>query len=115
MSDTNLTPELVRAALTTVKYPGFSRDIVAFGLVQNISVSPENRVVVSLRVESKNSDVPRYIYERVISVLRELPGVSTYDVQMDHRAPEQKKAEFEQGDNPDDWKSSVPGDRKSVV
>lgn len=109
MSETKLTPELVRAALTTVKYPGFSRDIVAFGLVQNISVSPEGRVVVSLRVESKNSDVPRYIYERVISVLRELPDVVTYDVQMDHRAPEQKKAELEQGDNPDDWKSSVPG------
>ena len=46
MSNTSLTPELVRAALTTVKYPGFSRDIVAFGLVKNIQVSPEGRVVV---------------------------------------------------------------------
>ena len=61
MSETKLTPELVRAALTTVKYPGFSRDIVAFGLVKNIKVSPEGRVDVELRVESKNSDVPRYV------------------------------------------------------
>ena len=109
MSETKLTPELVRAALTTVKYPGFSRDIVAFGLVKNIKVSPEGRVDVELRVESKNSDVPRYVYERVVSVLQELPGVTSHDVQMEHRAPEQKKAEFEAGDNPDDWKSSVPG------
>ena len=109
MSDMTLTPELVRAALTTVKYPGFSRDIVAFGLVKNIKVSPDGRVQVDLRVESKNSDVPRYIYERVISVLRELPGVTSHDVQMEHHAPEQKKVEREEGDNPDDWKSSVPG------
>ena len=53
MSESTLTPELVRAALTTVKYPGFSRDIVAFGLVKNILVTPEGRVEVSLRVESK--------------------------------------------------------------
>ena len=109
MSETKLTPELVRAALTTVKYPGFSRDIVAFGLVKNIKVSPEGRVDVELRVESKNSDVPRYVYERVVSVLQELPGVTSHDVQMEHRAPEQKKPELEAGDNPDDWKSSVPG------
>ncbi|MBR2145515.1 MAG: P-loop NTPase, partial [Akkermansia sp.] len=109
MSESTLTPELVRAALTTVKYPGFSRDIVAFGLVKNILVTPEGRVEVSLRVESKNSDVPRYIYERVISVLQELPGVTSHDVQMEHRAPVQKKTEAEPGDNPDDWKSSVPG------
>ena len=109
MSEAQLTPQLVRAALTTVKYPGFSRDIVAFGLVKNITVSPEGRVVVELRVESKNSDVPRYIYERVISVLQELPGVSSHDVKMEHHAPEQKKVEREEGDNPNDWKSSVPG------
>lgn len=109
MSDANLTPELVRAALTTVKYPGFSRDIVAFGLVRNIRVTPEGRVEVDLKVESKNSDVPRYIYERVMSVLKELPGVTSHDVNMEHRAPEQKKVEREDGDNPDDWKSSVPG------
>ena len=109
MSETKLTPELVRAALTTVKYPGFSRDIVAFGLVRNIHVTPEGRVVVDLCVESKNSDVPRYIYERVMSVLKELPGVTSHDVNMAHSAPAQKKAELEAGDNPDDWKSSVPG------
>ena len=96
MSETKLTPELVRAALTTVKYPGFSRDIVAFGLVRNIRVTPEGRVEVDLKVESKNSDVPRYIYERVMSVLKELPGVTSHDVNMEHSAPEQKKAEREE-------------------
>lgn len=58
MPDSKLTPELIRAALTTVKYPGFSRDIVSFGLVKNIDVSPEGHVKVDLVVESRNGDVP---------------------------------------------------------
>ena len=38
-----LTPELIRAALTTVKFPGFSRDIVSVGLVKNSDIDAENK------------------------------------------------------------------------
>ncbi len=108
MSEPQLTPELIRAALTTVKYPGFSRDIVSFGLVKNIAVSPEGAVIVDLVVESKNSDVPRYIYENVMGVVKELPGVKQLDVNIEHHAPEARKAKTP-NDDPADWKSSVPG------
>ncbi len=108
MSQPQLTPELIRAALTTVKYPGFSRDIISFGLVKNISVSPEGAVVIDLVVESKNSDVPRYIYENVMGVVKELPGVKQLDVNIEHHAPEARKAKTP-NDDPADWKSSVPG------
>ena len=109
MSDSPLTPALVRAALTTVKYPGFSRDIVSFGLVKDVSVSPEGAVVVDLVVESKNADVPRYIYESVMGTIKELPGVTKLDVNIEHHAPQQKKSSPAPGDDPADWKSSVPG------
>lgn len=108
MPDPKLTPELIRAALTTVKYPGFSRDIVSFGLVKNIDVSPEGHVKVDLVVESRNGDVPRYIYENVMGVIKELPGLAKLDVNIEHHAPEQKKAKGP-NDDPADWKSSVPG------
>ncbi len=107
MSETQLTPELVRAALTTVKYPGFSRDIVSFGLVKNIDVT-DGHVKVDLLVESKNADVPRYIYENVMGVIKELPGMKKLDVNIEHHAPEVKKAKTP-NDDPKDWKSSVPG------
>ena len=104
--DAPLTPALVRAALTTVKYPGFSRDIVSFGLVKDVKVSPEGAVVVDLVVESKNADVPRYIYESVMGTIKELPGVTKLDVNIEHHAPQEKK---KPSDDPADWKSSVPG------
>ncbi|MCH2614712.1 MAG: iron-sulfur cluster assembly protein, partial [Opitutales bacterium] len=31
-----MSKEAIKKALSTVKYPGFSRDIVSFGLVRNI-------------------------------------------------------------------------------
>ncbi len=108
MPDSKLTPELIRAALTTVKYPGFSRDIVSFGLVKNIDVSPEGHVKVDLVVESRNGDVPRSTYENVMGVIKELPGPAKLDVNIEHHAPEQKKAKGP-NDDPADWKSSVPG------
>ncbi len=104
MTNLPLTPELIRAALTTVKYPGFTRDIVSFGLVKNITISDAGEVVVDLIVESKNSEVPRYIYEGVMGTVKELPGVKAIDVNIDHRAPEGKKAE---NDDPAAWKSAV--------
>ena len=104
--NSTLSPALVRAALTTVKYPGFSRDIVSFGLVKDVTVSPEGAVVIELVVESKNADVPRYIYESVMGTIKELPGVTKLDVNIEHHAPQEKK---KAGDDPADWKSSVPG------
>lgn len=109
MSEYKLTPELIRSALTTVKYPGFSRDIVSFGLVKNIDVAENGHVDVNLVVESKNADVPRYIYENVMGVVKELPGVKSLDVNIEHHAPEQKKKSMGPSDDPADWKSSVPG------
>ena len=109
MTETPLTPALVRAALTTVKYPGFSRDIVSFGLVKDVQVSPDGAVSVNLVVESKNADIPRYIYESVMGTVKELPGVSKLDVNIEHHAPQSKKTGPGAGDDPADWKSSVPG------
>ncbi len=106
MSHVSLTPEFIRAALTTVKYPGFSRDIVSFGLVKNIAISDEGHVTIDLLIESKNSDVPRYIYEGTMGVVKELPGVSGIDVNIEHKAPQQQQAS---NDDPAAWKSSISG------
>ena len=86
-----LTPELIRAALTTVKFPGFSRDIVSFGLVKKIDIDAENNVTIDLVIESKNADIPRYIFEGVHGVMKHLPGVKHCDVNIEHKAPEARK------------------------
>ncbi len=108
----DLTSDLIRAALTTVKYPGFTRDIVSFGLVKNIEISPSNKVKIDLVIESRNSDVPRYIYEGVMGTVKEIPGVKGVDVHIEHHAPEGKKST---NDDPAAWKSSVPGAKHVIA
>lgn len=107
-----LTPELIRAALTTVKYPGFSRDIVSFGIVKNISISEDNNVVIDLQIESKNADIPRYIFEGVHGVMKHIPGVKHCDVNVEHKQPPVNKPV---SDDPASWKSAIPGAKHVIA
>ena len=52
-----MTKEAITSALEKVKYPGFSRDIVSFGLVQGVAF--ENGVAsVSIEVTNADPTVP---------------------------------------------------------
>jgi len=59
---------LILEALRKVKYPGFNRDIVSFGLVQKIDVA-ENKIQVHLLVKSKDTNVTDVIREEVAKIL----------------------------------------------
>ena len=70
--------EIVREALKTVKYPGFSRDIVSFGLVNDISVDG-SAVSVRLQVTTADETVPLKIktsVEEVLKVMEEIDQVT---------------------------------------
>lgn len=69
----------VREVLKTVKYPGFSRDIVSFGLLKGIAINKSD-VTVHLLLDSKNPDVPRQITEEATAALRQLPGVGLVSI-----------------------------------
>ena len=61
----------IRNALKTVKYPGYSRDVVSFGLVKGISVR-NGEVHVTMQLTSAAPEVARQLQgesERVLSAL----------------------------------------------
>ncbi|HUC86038.1 MAG TPA: Mrp/NBP35 family ATP-binding protein [Candidatus Acidoferrales bacterium] len=70
-----LSQETVLEALKAVKYPGYSRDIVSFGLVKEISAA-NGAVSVGLQLTSANPEAARQIKAETEQVLRKLPGVS---------------------------------------
>ena len=55
-----MTEAEIKEVLKGVKYPGFSRDIVSFGLVRSVLVEP-GRCEVRLSILSDNQDVVRQI------------------------------------------------------
>ncbi|MDR1191523.1 MAG: Mrp/NBP35 family ATP-binding protein [Verrucomicrobiales bacterium] len=70
-----MTREQIIEALRQVKYPGFSRDIVSFGLVTGVEFTAPG-TIVSLTVTTTDERVPRILQEQVAEVVGRLPGIS---------------------------------------
>ena len=97
-------------ALRTVKYPGYSRDIVSFGLVREVKAA--NGVVsVSLQLTSANPEAAQQIKGEIESVLKDLSGVKQVDVDVKMPAAGQPPA----GKNPFDNQARVPGLKRIVA
>jgi len=79
----------VRQQLATVKYPGFSRDIVSFGLVKDIRITG-TEVVVQMSMSTADAAVPRQIKEQSEAALSAIPGVTSVSVRIDITAPQQQ-------------------------
>lgn len=83
-----MTPEAIRKQLETVKYPGFSRDIVSFGLVKDIRITG-SEVVVQLTISTNDPAVPAQIKASAEAALGALPGVTSAIVRIDIHAAQQ--------------------------
>jgi ATP-binding protein involved in chromosome partitioning len=85
-----LSEERILTALKAVKFPGFSRDIVSFGLVKSVAVSGKNNVKVDLHVMTRDSEIPRQIKNEVEDVLDHLPDIGSVTITMTAQQPPQQ-------------------------
>ncbi len=69
-----MTSDEIKAQLQKVKYPGFSRDIVSFGLVRSAAFV-DGTAKVSLALTTSDPKVPLHLKSEVEQCLRALPGV----------------------------------------
>jgi ATP-binding protein involved in chromosome partitioning len=70
-----VTADEIKEHLKQVKYPGFSRDIVSFGLVRAAALEG-GTAKVSLAITTNDPKVPRQLHAEVDRVLRTVPGVT---------------------------------------
>jgi len=68
-------PAEILDRLRQIPYPGFSRDLVSFGLVKDIEVASDG-VTVMLAPSTANEDVLQQIEREVIAAVGSMPGVS---------------------------------------
>lgn len=73
--------------LRTVKYPGFSRDIVSFGLIKGITINGPD-VTVHLSLAARDSSIPRQIHESATLALNAEPGIGKVVLDFDIKEPE---------------------------
>jgi len=100
------TPDSIREALKAVKYPGYSRDIISFGLVKDVAVN-HGAVSVSVQLTSANPEAAQQIKVDCENVLRSLAGVEKVlvDVRQSGAAPTQAA----HAQNPWSGQNRVPG------
>ena len=82
----SISEEQVKNALKSVKYPGFSRDIVSFGLVKSIGID-NGEVKVQLALATNDPNIPATIKNDAEKVLRGIGGVQNAKVLIDIHAP----------------------------
>ena len=81
-----VTEEQVKDALGQVKYPGFSRDIVSFGLVKSINID-KGEVRVQLVLATNDPNIPATIKNDAENALRTVSGVASAKILIDIQAP----------------------------
>ncbi len=92
----SLTSEAVLTQLRGVKYPGYSRDIVSFGLVKDVQIDG-TRVKVQIALTTADANIPKLIQETATAAIESIPGVSEAVVQLDVSAPVSKALQAEGG------------------
>ena len=82
----SISEEQVTNALKSVKYPGFTRDIVSFGLLKSVHID-DAEVKVQLALATNDPNVPAAIKNDAESALRGIKGVRSAKVLIDIHAP----------------------------
>jgi len=103
-----MNPDLIRDALRTIRYPGFSRDIVSFGLVKDIQIDGEN-LRVRLEIQTRDAEIPQQIFKNCHEVLAQVPGISRVVVDIDIKDPATQTPGVQAG------ASSIPGVKKIIA
>src|ERR1043166_4476703 len=80
-----ISEQQITDALKTVKYPGYSRDIVSFGIVKHIAAN-NGAVSVTIQLTSANAEAAQKIKADAEQALRGIAGVQMISVQMNQPA-----------------------------
>ncbi|HDH58410.1 MAG TPA: MRP family ATP-binding protein [Bacteroidetes bacterium] len=96
MNEANNTKNRVLELLRQVKYPGYSRDIVSFGMVKNISVE-NGKLKVQLAMSGVEDRVAAGLQEFVHQLLRSESGYEQVQVDLENKPAQSQKKEDKPG------------------
>jgi ATP-binding protein involved in chromosome partitioning len=83
-----ITEEQVRECLKQVKFPGFSRDIVSFGIIKQVVIH-ETEVGVIMQLTTQDARTAEQIKTDSEAAIRTIPGVTRALVEMRVQSPAQ--------------------------
>lgn len=109
-----MTTDQIKDALSSVKYPGFSRDIVSFGLVKDITLDGQ-QAEVKIQVQTADPKIPEQIYLASQDALSALDDSITYRVTVDVQSPPQATGATNPASPGGGGKTGIPGVKKIIA
>lgn len=106
-----ITEERIKERLHQVKYPGFSRDIVSFGLVKQVQIEGKT-IRLKLEITTSDSEIPLQIKQGIEEAFRGEEGIDS--VEVDIQVNEPVKAAMQAG-NTDPDQNRIPGIRHIIA
>ncbi len=79
-------PQEILSELKKIKYPGFSRDIVSFGMIKDIEIA-SGGVTVILMAASAKPEIVAEISQSVKRVVASMPGVPGVKIELEQAPP----------------------------
>ena len=79
----------IKNILKEVNYPGFSRDIVSFGMVKNISIQ-DSKIYIELQINSDNENI---IKQLKTTIKEKLDCLNSDDIKIEIQKPENQVAQ----------------------
>lgn len=83
--------EIINKTLASVKFPGFSRDIVSFGLVKDVSLA-DQVVTVVIEITTGDTTIPEKIAAEIKEKVGQLEGIQAVQVKMEIIRPQNVKS-----------------------
>ncbi|MCB1234448.1 MAG: Mrp/NBP35 family ATP-binding protein [Verrucomicrobiae bacterium] len=109
-----ISEDLIREKLKEVKYPGFSRDIVSFGLIKNVWIEG-GQITVKIALATRDPQIPDQILRDVRAALEPVTGADGLNIDFDISEPAQQAQSG--GDAPGGAlpTSEIPGVRQVIA
>ena len=104
-----MTPDSIQEILKQVPYPGFSRDIVSFGLIKDIQVE-DGVVTVNISVQTNDPTVPEQIFKNCHALLDPVPEIKHTKIEIDVQAA---PAQADGSGEPE--KNTIPGVKNIIA
>ena len=104
------TEEQVLDALRVVKYPGFSRDIVSFGIIKAVEIDGGD-CTLKMSLATREPAIPQQIHDESIEALRVVEGLKSAQIDFDIQEPTENPSAA----NPGAAQSSIPGIKKIIA
>ncbi|MCB1078601.1 MAG: Mrp/NBP35 family ATP-binding protein [Verrucomicrobiae bacterium] len=109
-----ITEDLIREKLKEVKYPGFSRDIVSFGLIKQMWIEGSD-VTVKISLATRDAQVPDQINREARQVLESIEGIGNVHLEFDIKDPPQQAGGAAGAPATGVGTSSLPGIKKVIA